>query len=152
RLGRYILEELTGLTGRAGRVITTAVTAGTPAMFLLWQPVNEHGQIVERWRVFWDLFGASNQLLAALTLIGVTVWLWRTYKARWVLLVTGVPCVFMYTMSMWALVRFVQPLLEGASSARESPVPWVATILSVLGGLILLEAIIVMIKVLPGGR
>ena len=61
------------------------------------------------WRDFWQLFGASNQLLAALTLLGVTVWLWRTQRNPLVWLVTGVPTVVMYTMSTWALVAMTLP-------------------------------------------
>ena len=38
------------------------------------------GNPVPAWRTFWSLFGASNQLLAALTLLGITVWLWRTRR------------------------------------------------------------------------
>lgn len=149
RLGRYILQELTGADGRVGRWFATAATAGVPLMFLMWQPVDAQGRMVERWRVFWDLFGASNQLLAALTLLGVTVWLWRTYRARWVLFVTGLPCLWMYAMSMWALVRILWPLGAGLSAALENgtlgtlsnPVPWVALVLASLGGLMLIEAL-----------
>jgi len=87
-------------------------------------------------------------LLAALTLLGVTVWLWRTYRAKWVLFVTGLPCVFMYTMSMWALALILSPLVA-AIRARQfdstgpfgNPVPWVALVLATLGALILVEAI-----------
>lgn len=151
RLGRYILQELTGWEGKTGRIITTALTAGVPLLFLLWQPTDDSGKVIERWRLFWDLFGASNQLLAALTLLGVTVWLWRTYQARWVLFVTGIPCVWMYLMSMWALLRSVVPLasgiqawLAGTATGRQllsNPVPWVAAILALLGLAILAEAI-----------
>jgi len=148
RLGRYILQELTGADGRVGRWVATGATAGVPLIFLMWQPVDAQGRMVERWRVFWDLFGASNQLLAALTLLGVTVWLWRTYHARWVLAVTGLPCVWMYAMSMWALVRILWPLGAGIAGAIETggisslnnPVPWVALVLASLGALMLLEA------------
>jgi carbon starvation protein len=99
--------------------------------------------------VFWNLFGASNQLLAALTLLGVTVWLWRTTKRTWVLFVTGLPCVFMYVMSMWALILEMRPLLAAAGLAASrsgeqvslsNPVPWVASLLAALGALMLLEA------------
>ena len=86
---------------------------------------------------------------AALTLLGVTVWLWRTYRAKWVLAVTGLPCVFMYTMSMWALGRILWPLGAGLSAAMNgesaaalsNPVPWVALVLAALGALMLMEAI-----------
>jgi carbon starvation protein len=148
RLGRYILQELTGMQGAAGRWFATGLTAGVPLIFLIWQPSDASGKVVERWRIFWDLFGASNQLLAALTLLGVTVWLWRTYRAVWVLVVTGLPCVFMYVMSMWALTQIMQPILAALSSGKfdtsgplGSPVPWVALILAGLGALILVEAI-----------
>lgn len=147
RLGRYILQELTGMQGAAGRWLATIATAGVPLCLLLWQPTDAGGK--PAWLIFWSLFGASNQLLAALTLLGVTVWLWRTYRARWVLAVTGLPCVWMYAMSMWALVRILWPLGSGLSQALEThnftplanPVPWVALILASLGAMLLAEAV-----------
>jgi len=83
RLGRYVMQELLGWQGRAGRLVATALTAGVPLFFLLRQPLDETGKVVPVWRVFWGLFGASNQLLAALTLLAVTVWLWRTRRRYW---------------------------------------------------------------------
>jgi carbon starvation protein len=148
RLGRYILQELTGMQGQAGRWLATGLTAGVPMIFLIWQPVDAEGKVVERWRIFWDLFGASNQLLAALTLLGVTVWLFKTYRAKWVLIVTGIPCAFMYTMSMWALAQILRPLTAAIQNFKfdfegplSSPVPWVALLLAILGLLILAEAV-----------
>ena len=101
--------------GRAGRWLATAATAGLPLAFLIWQPADPQGR--PAWLIFWSLFGASNQLLAALTLLGVTVWLWRTYRAGWVLVVTGLPCLWMYVMSMWALVRILWPLGAAITAA-----------------------------------
>ncbi|MFN0050907.1 MAG: carbon starvation protein A [Planctomycetales bacterium] len=146
RLGRYILQELTGMQNWVGRWLATGLTAGVPLLFLIWQPTDAKGR--PAWLIFWNLFGASNQLLAALTLLGVTVWLWRTYRAKWVLAVTGLPCVWMYAMSMWALVRILWPLGAGLAQAIETrtltpvnnPVPWVALVLATLGGLMLAEA------------
>jgi carbon starvation protein len=154
RLGRYILQELTGWSGIAGQWIATIATAGVPLVFLLWQPQAADGQ--PAYMIFWALFGSSNQLLAALTLIGVTVWLWRTYRKPWVVVAVGIPCVFMYVMSMWALLRSVnvivkplQAVLAGeadaaARSALQNPVPWVALLLAGLGLLMLIEALWVM--------
>jgi carbon starvation protein len=148
RLGRYILQELTGMQGRAGRWLATLATAGVPLIFLVWQPVSADGNVVPRWKIFWNLFGASNQLLAALTLLGVTVWLFNTYRAKWVFVVTGLPCAFMYTMSMWALANIVWPLISALGAAKfdstgpvGNPVPWVALVLATLGLLILAEAV-----------
>ena len=66
----------------------------------------------------WPLFGISNQLLAALTLLGVTVWLWRTRRETWVWLVTGLPCVWMYAMSSWALVLMTWPKFSTTTSSQ----------------------------------
>src|SRR6185295_15979083 len=71
RLGRYIIQELTGWTGNAGAFIATAVTALVPLVLLL-----SAGE--GAYRLFWILFGTSNQLLAALTLLAIAVWLRRT--------------------------------------------------------------------------
>lgn len=147
RLGRYILQELTGLHGSAGRWLGTILTAAVPMIFLIWEPVNAKGE--PAWKTYWNLFGASNQLLAALTLLGVTVWLWRTYRQTWVFFMVGVPGVFMWVMSMWALSRSVWPLLmalrdraAAAPGTFSNPVGWVALILSVLGAWIFVEAVV----------
>jgi len=44
--------------------------------------------------LIWPLFGATNQLLAALTLIAVTVWLRRSGRRSWFTLVPAVVMVF----------------------------------------------------------
>jgi carbon starvation protein len=145
RLGRFFLQELTGWRGHGGRLFGTALTAGVPLFFLLRHPSDAATPV---WRVFWDLFGASNQLLAALTLLGVTVWLWRTRRARWVWLVTGLPTAFMYTMSTWALVAMTVPKFrtsEGAWQTPADPVPWIGLVLLALAALMLVEAVRVLI-------
>ena len=139
RLGRYVVQELTGWHGRFGRFFATAVTAGAPLYFLLQDPVRKGDKLEPIWRTFWDLFGASNQLLAALTLVGVTVWLWRTRRAAWVWLVTGLPAAWMYVVSIWALVRLIQVNFAGGLNAK--PVPWIALVLIGLAVLMLIEAL-----------
>ncbi len=94
-------------------------------------------------KVFWNLFGASNQLLAALTLIGVTVWLWAHARAVWVWFVTGVPAVFMYAISVWELGRMIRAGF--ASGLTTELVPWVAVLLVLLALLVLVEAVRVFI-------
>jgi carbon starvation protein len=98
RLGRYILQELTGWTSRAGAVAATAATALVPLAFLL---VAGEGA----YRTFWVLFGTSNQLLAALSLLGISVWLHRTGRPS---LFTVVPMAFVMTITLWSLVLQVR--------------------------------------------
>ena len=139
RLGRYILQELTGQHNWFGVFFGTALTAGAPLYFLLRHP--SAGPPV--WKVFWNLFGASNQLLAALTLLGVTVWLWQTRRAWWVLFVTGLPCVWMYIMSTWALIVLTYPsfFVEGKWTMPADPVPWAGLVLMILAAIMLIEAV-----------
>jgi carbon starvation protein len=141
RLGRYILQELTGWTGWLGTIFATGITAGVPMYFLLRHP-DDAAQPV--WRTFWNLFGASNQLLAALTLLCATVWLWRTRRAAWVWLVTGLPTVLMYVMSTWALMEMTWPAFhnsDGGWKFPSDPVPWVGLALLTLAAVMLVDAL-----------
>jgi len=154
RLGRYIVQELTGLGGKAGGWLGTVLTAGVPMLFLLRPQLDGNGNAVPVWKTFWSLFGASNQLLAALTLLGVTVWLWRTRRAAWVWLVTGLPTAFMYTMSTWALASMTLPRFRSAAGFElpADPVPWAGLVLLVLAAVMLVEAIrVIALPQGPGG-
>lgn len=156
RLGRFILQELTGLHNWFGRILGTGLTAGVPIYFLMIPPNVGTDAVtglpvppVPVWQIFWNLFGASNQLLAALTLLGVTVWLWKTYKAPWVWFVTGIPTVWMYVMSTWALCLMTLPRfrgLDGKFTAPADPVPWIGLVLIVLAALMLIEAIRILLS------
>lgn len=157
RLGRYVVQELTGLQNWAGRWLGTTLTAGIPLALILRKSVDEAGNPVPVWRTFWFLFGASNQLLAALALLGVTVWLWRTRRAAWVWFVTGIPTLLMYTMSTWALAEMTLPKFFDAATGRliapTDPVPWAGVVLIALAAMMLVEAVraIVNSPAPPGG-
>ncbi len=56
------------------------------------------------WQI-WPVFGASNQLLAALTLLVVTLYLVRRKANFWVALA---PMLFMGTITVWALVALMR--------------------------------------------
>jgi carbon starvation protein len=139
RLGRFIVQELTGWHDAKGRWLGAALTAGVPLFFVTQSTTNAAGKPVPVWRAFWELFGASNQLLAALTLLGVTVWLWRTRGAWWVWLVTGLPMVFMYAMSAWALVDIIRARFRTGGLSFD-PVAWIAVVLVALAAMMLVEA------------
>jgi carbon starvation protein len=160
RLGRYIVQELTGWQGWTGKWLGTILTAGVPLVFVMDKTLDAKGNVVPAYMTFWSLFGASNQLLAALTLLGVTVWLWRTRRAMWVWFVTGIPTVFMYVMSNWALVTIIKANLasdwllsrltaEPLATVRFNPVLWVAVVLVGLALLMLVEAVLVFVRIQP---
>ncbi len=116
RLGRYLLEELAGgllgpFSGHTARVVASAVTAGLALIVLL-----SSGE--GSWRGFWVLFGTSNQLLASLTLLAVSVWLYRSGRRCWY---TVAPMMFIMTVTVSALV--VQAG-EGLTALRTAGLRW----------------------------
>jgi carbon starvation protein len=105
RLGRYIIQELTGFKSWAGKIFATLLTGGVPLILMLITLKDASGNPVPAWKMFWTTFGASNQLLAGLALIGITVWLLNTAKFKKAWIFTFIPAVFMFIMSTWALVK-----------------------------------------------
>ncbi len=77
----------------------------------------------------WPVFGASNQLMAALTLIVLTLWLLRTGRK---LLFGLLPALFMTIISIWSLV-----ILIGNRWAKEK-------LLAGIGMVLLLAAILLL--------
>lgn len=144
RLGRFIIQELTGWKNTFGVWFGTLLTAGVPMIFVLQRITDASGKAIPVWKVFWSLFGASNQLLAALTLLGVTVWLWRTRREVWVFFVTGLPALFMYVMSSWALVTILMG--QFSKGGKYDPVAWIAVVLLVLAALMLVEGIAALLR------
>jgi len=59
----------------------------------------------------WPLFGTSNQLLAALALLVVTLYLKRKGGCKFI--VTAVPCLIMLVITSWAMVKNETIFLAG---------------------------------------
>jgi carbon starvation protein len=110
RLGRYILQELSNAHGKVAAVVATAITAAVPAIVLVTAGPGGY-------RTFWTLFGTSNQLLAALTLLGITVWLSRSGKRYWF---TLAPMLFLMVVTLWSLVGQTAQFWRAARSAKTS--------------------------------
>ena len=100
RLGRLILQELFGWEGWWGRNMATLLTLALPAWFVTATITDPSGKPVPAWKAFWVVFGTSNQLLAALTLLGLSAWL-RASGRAWIF--AAVPCLFMMGVTIWAL-------------------------------------------------
>ncbi|MFH1259786.1 MAG: carbon starvation CstA family protein [Elusimicrobiota bacterium] len=102
RLARYILQELLGWSTKTGAFFATLLTLLIPLIMLML--TKEKGYLAA-----WPIFGASNQLLASLTLLAVSVWLIKTGKNA---LYTILPMIFMLTVTLWALLLQILPLLK----------------------------------------
>lgn len=134
RLGRYLLQELFGAKGRVGGALASLATVGVPLGILLTSAPGSY-------RAYWTLFGSSNQLLAALTLLGITVWLKRNGKRCWY---TAIPMVFVMAITVTALVVQVthgaRALLAGARDTTPVINGLVAMILLGLAAFFVMQA------------
>lgn len=104
RLGRYLVQELLGWKGVVGALVGVAVVVVAPAA-LHW--AEDEGAFLR----FWTLFGASNQLLAALTFICLAVWLKQEGRPTWFVLL---PLGFILSITTWALGALLASNLRAA--------------------------------------
>ncbi len=134
RLGRYVLQEFFGWDNAVARNrwMATLLTLAIPAVLAFMTYTTPSGQVIPVWRAIWPVFGATNQLLAGLALLAVTVWLKRTSRA-W--LFVGLPMIFMVVMTLTATFMLM------TSPATALPVRTIAVLLFLLGVTLLLEAV-----------
>ena len=116
RLGRYILQELFGRRDLVTGIVATLVTVLVPLAFLI---VAGKGS----YQLFWSLFGTSNQLLAGLSLLAITVWLKKQRRPYWY---TLAPMVFVMAVTVTALVLQARALVE----ASVLTAPWINGLVS----------------------
>ena len=152
RLARYVLMELTGWTGRAGMIGATALTLALPAFVVSLPPAEVGGAQIPIWRAFWNLFGTSNQLLAALALLGVTVWLRQRGKSLWF---TLGPTLFMLAMTLWTLVLALQTHLARVRTGKAATIQHVecavGVVLFVMAVWLVIEALLLSRERRPPG-
>ncbi|MCF8011029.1 MAG: carbon starvation protein A [Clostridiales bacterium] len=110
RLGRFIFSEYfekstvsnesKGITSnRYFATFVTVVAAGALAL---------SGQ----WSAIWPIFGSANQLLAALALLAISVWLAKSGKNN---NFTKYPMIFMFAVTLSALVQLIVKNFSGGS-------------------------------------
>jgi carbon starvation protein len=136
RLGRYIVQELTGWSGRGGAIAGTALTVLVPLVLLVLAGSGAY-------QLFWVLFGTSNQLLAALSLLGVSVWLRRSGRRS---AYAWVPMTFVMAVTLSSLVMQVaaaaaRTLREGFRLDAGTINGAVSVLLAVLAVALVMEAV-----------
>lgn len=98
RLQRYIIGELGAQYGIGlvrNRWVATTIAVVACALLALGLDRGAGGMRL------WPLFGTTNQLLGALTLLVVTLFLLRLRRPAWV---TALPMAFLLVMTTWAMV------------------------------------------------
>jgi len=111
RLQRYVVQELASdiklgfLTNKYTATAFAVITAGILAF-----ATGANGQGALK---LWPLFGATNQVLAGLALVTITIYLKRKGGAKY--LVSGIPCVFMLVMTIWGLIMNEQNFISAGN-------------------------------------
>jgi carbon starvation protein len=145
RLMRYIIaeigEEYNFKPLTKTHVATSIAVVSSAALVLLPKGPNGFGS---GGYLLWPLFGTSNQLLAGISLLLISIWLKRQGRNY---LVTFIPMVFLFFMTLWAMIQQVVFTWSGLGTADAN------MLLFILGGMILvfvfwimLEAIIALNK------
>ena len=119
RLTRFLIEELFSWRNETSRYLGTAMALTLPCLLVFQQFPGTDGTLQPAWKAIWPLFGATNQLLAALALLTFVVFL-KVSKVGYGFAL--LPAVVMMVMPMTALVLMVDEfeifsLLGGTSAA-----------------------------------
>jgi len=119
RLTRFLIEELFNWHNEASRYLGTLLALLLPALLIFQQFPGVDGSLQPAWKAIWPLFGATNQLLAALALLTFVVFL-KASKVSYGFALF--PAIVMIVMPMTALVIMVQKfgvatLMGGTASA-----------------------------------
>ncbi|MDO5116705.1 MAG: carbon starvation CstA family protein [Synergistaceae bacterium] len=111
RLARYQIQELSDykVNKYAATIIAVVVALG----LVYFKTTGADGKPVPAWSVIWPVFGASNQLVAALAILGVALWIIRGLKKKATFLL--VPFWFMLVTSMAGLVVEITSTLASPS-------------------------------------
>ena len=104
RLTRFLVEELFAWRNAWSRYLGTALVLTLPAACAFGQYTDPQGNVMPVWKAIWPLFGATNQLLAALALITFVVFL---KHRRIVYTFALVPAIVMAVMPITALLMMV---------------------------------------------
>ena len=118
RLMRYIISELGSeyqLNLLTKRHVATSIAVGTSAALVL-LPKGPQG-FGSGGFLLWPLFGTSNQLLAGISLLLVTIWLKKQNRNY---LVTLIPMVFLLFMTFWAMIKQVVFGWSGLGAAEQN--------------------------------
>jgi len=132
RIGRYITQELFRVKNRFAATLIVVALSGWLGM---------SGE----WNEIWPIFGAANQLIAALALIVITRWLLSRRRA---VLYTLIPMIFMLATATGALaLEIIRYVKEGKTLLLA-----VSAVLLCLAFFIIFEAVLAVMKIFKAKR
>ncbi len=130
RLTRYQIQELAG--GRISKYLATVLAVAGAMVFLFVEPGGR-----PTWAIIWPVFGSANQLVAALALLALGVWVKKALGRS-----NGFLMIPMWFMLVTTLAALGILAWEEVASAESNPVVvGFSVVLMILGLLMLKEAL-----------
>ncbi len=126
RIGRYLTHELFGIKNRF-------VATGIVVVLSGWLGLTGN------WVKIWPVFGATNQLIAALTLLMITIWLLSGKKNIYY---AAIPAAFMLITTVAALLYSVNKYAR----TKDYLLAGISAMLLFLSGYLLYEVIVFMLR------
>ncbi|MCK4998339.1 MAG: carbon starvation protein A [Anaerohalosphaera sp.] len=142
RLQRYVISELTTdlkLKALSNRWVATSIAVITGAMLAFATGADGKGAMK-----LWPLFGSVNQLLAALALLVISMYLKKKGGLKYIL--TAVPCAAILTMTCWALTLQLTAEETGFFAQKNWLLAAIGTTVLALAVWMVIETVIVFAK------
>jgi carbon starvation protein len=133
RIARYMLQELADSVPGLKKIIGNKYAATIISILAAW------GLLQYGYTKIWPIFGSVNQLLGALALTAVSVWLLKRKKKS---LYTGIPAVFMICVALSALIILMVQNLQAGNMV----IGILALLIALLAVALIVEAILAVSK------
>jgi carbon starvation protein len=128
RLTRYQIQELTNM--KVDKYTSTIVAIAAAMALLLVKTVGPDGKAIPAWAAIWPMFGAANQLVAALALLAVGVWVVKGLKKDNSFLM--IPMWFMLATTVAALLFMIKEKLTGVPNYLLVSISIILLVLAIL--------------------
>lgn len=104
RLTRYQIQELSNM--KVDKYTATAIAVVAAMALLLVKTHGPDGSVIPAWAAIWPIFGASNQLVAALAFLSIGVWVAKGLKKTNSFIM--IPMWFMLATTVVALLLMIK--------------------------------------------
>ena len=149
RLQRYTVEALAKLLPGRGlrrvltnRYVSSLLAVVTIAFIALLELPDATGKMQRAGNALWILFGTTNQLLASLGLLIVSVYLWVRRKPIYY---TLIPMIALLVMVTWAMIHNIRGFYQGYQQYHDSnslTLMVISAVLLVIAAWICVEAVL----------
>lgn len=104
RLVRYQIQELSSM--KVDKYTSTVIAVAAAMALVMVKTHDASGNPIPAWSAIWPIFGAANQMVAALSLLAIGVWVIKGLKKSGAFLMT--PFWFMLATTVIALVILIR--------------------------------------------